>query len=223
MPAAVLDELTTRLPWIEFVENYGQSELGAVTVRRGADLPAKRGSVGRALPGLEVAVVDERGRPLAAGAAGQLVSRGPHLLSAYHGRPEETAALFPFGEGWLATGDIAVMDEDGFVTLVDRAKDMIISGAENIYPVEIENVLHQHPAVAECAVIGRDDARLGEVPVAYVVLRSGVDARDEDLVGHCLQSLPRHKRPRDVRFVDALPKTAVGKVQKNVLRDQDKR
>ena len=220
MPAAVRDELMARLPWIEFIENYGQSELGAVTVRRGADLPARAGSIGRALPGLDLAIMRPDGMPAATGEAGELVCRGPNHLLCYDNDPAATRALYPFGGDWLATGDIAVMDADGFVTLVDRAKDMIISGAENIYPVEIENILHRHPAVAECAVVGRPDERLGEVPVAYVVRRAGGTVDAEALIAHCLAALPRHKRPRAVEFLAELPKTAIGKVQKNLLRER---
>lgn len=219
MPPAVLDELLLRLPWIEFVENYGQSELGAVTVRRGSDLPAKAGSVGKALPNLKVAVMRQDGGLASPGEPGELVCRGDNHLLAYDSDPVATAALYPYGDGWLATGDVAVIDADGFVTLVDRAKDMIISGGENIYPVEIENVLHRHEAVSECAVVGRADARLGEVPVAFVVRRDDCAVSTEELIAYCLEVLPRHKRPRDVLFLDALPKTAVGKIQKNLLRD----
>lgn len=220
MPGAVLDELLRRLPWIEFIENYGQSELGAVTVRRGADLPAKAGSVGRALPHLDVAIMRPDGSLAAPGEAGELVCRGDNHLLAYDSDPEATAALFPYGNDWLATGDVAVMDADGFVTLVDRAKDMIICGGENIYPVEIENVLHGHEAVSECAVVGQADARLGEVPVAFVVRRDGASTSETDLTDFCLNVLPRHKRPRSVQFLSSLPKTAVGKIQKNLLREQ---
>lgn len=219
MPRAVLEELLQRFPWIEFIENYGQSELGAVTVRRGADLPAKAGSVGRALPGLELAVMRPDGTQAPHGEAGELVCRGGNQLLAYDGDAAASAALYPYGGNWLATGDIATIDHDGFVTLVDRAKDMIICGGENIYPAEIENALHRHGDVAECAVVGQADGRLGEVPVAFVVLRAGGKASADDFIAFCLGQLPRYKRPRTVHFVDSLPKTAIGKIQKNQLRE----
>ncbi len=218
MPAPVLARLMETLPWVEFIENYGQSELGALTVRRGADLPAKVGSIGQAIDGVELAVLGPDGGPLASGEVGELCCRGPNALLGYDGDPEATEALYKYGNGWIATGDAVRCDEDGFYTLVERLRDMIIRGGENIYPVEIENVLFGHPAVAECAVIGIPDGRLGEVPVAYVVRAGEGTADARELIDHCESRLARYKVPRIVRFVAELPKTAVGKVRKNVLR-----
>ncbi len=218
MPGPVLDELMATLPWVEFIENYGQSELGALTVRRGADLPEKAGSIGRAIEGVELAVLGPDGAPVAIGDVGELCCRGPNALLCYDGDPDATEALYKYGGGWVATGDAAYCDEDGFYFLVERLRDMIIRGGENIYPVEIENVLFGHPGVAECAVIGVPDARLGEVPVAYIV-RAGEGTADvQELIDHCEARLARYKVPRTVRFVAELPKTAVGKVRKNLLR-----
>ena len=217
MPAPVLDELMTTLPWIEFIENYGQSELGALTVRRGADLPAKAGSVGRAIDGVELAVLGPDGKPVAVGEIGELCCRGPNTLIGYDGEPEATAALYKYGGDWIATGDAARCGADGFFYLVERLRDMIIRGGENIYPVEIENALYAHPAVSECAVIGMPDARLGEVPLAFVV---GGDVDETALIAHCAGRLARHKVPAAIRFIEALPKTAVGKIRKNALREQ---
>ena len=216
MPAPVLAELMERLPWVEFIENYGQSELGALTVRRGADLPAKAGSIGRAIDGVELAVLGPDGKPVATGEVGELCCRGPNALLGYDGDPEATQALYKYGGDWVATGDAATCDADGFYTLVERLRDMIIRGGENIYPSEIENVLYGHPAVAECAVIGVPDDRLGEVPVAFVV---GEGSDEAGLIDYCRDRLARHKIPIAVRFVAALPKTTVGKVRKNVLRN----
>ena len=218
MPASVLDRLMEALPWVEFIENYGQSELGALTVRRGADLPAKMGSIGRIIDGVELAVFRPDGTRAAPGEVGELCCRGPNALLCYDGEPEATQALYKFGADWVATGDAATCDEDGFYTLVERLRDMIVRGGENIYPAEIENALFGHPAVAECAVIGVPDNRLGEVPAAFVVPAADADA--QRLIAFCETRLARHKVPRIVRFVDELPKTAVGKVRKNILRDR---
>jgi fatty-acyl-CoA synthase len=219
MPPALFEALRERLPHVEFTEHYGQSEAAPLAVRHAWHLPDKRGSVGRACVGVELALVDPEGRPVAPGEVGEVVTRGEHLLAGYHGEPEQTAALFKTGGGWLWTGDLGVMDDDGFLTLVGRSRDMIISGGENVYPQEIENALAEHAAVGECAVFGIPDERWGEVPAAHVVLRPGARVTEEELVAFCLERVARHKRPRLVRFVDALPKTAVGKVQKNLLRD----
>jgi acyl-CoA synthetase (AMP-forming)/AMP-acid ligase II len=137
----------------------------------------------------------------------------------YYNEPEQTKAFFKLGDGWGWSGDLGVMDEDGFVTLVDRSKDMIISGGENIYPMEIENALYEHSAVAECAVFGVPDDKFGEVPIAYVLLKDKQTVSADELVEHCAQLLARFKRPRSVTFVTDFPKTPIGKIQKNILRE----
>jgi acyl-CoA synthetase (AMP-forming)/AMP-acid ligase II len=218
MPVFLLDRLQAALPGVAFTENYGQSETGPMTVRRAFHPHDKRGSVGRAAHNVETRVVDPEGRPVAAGVIGEIVTRGAHVLKEYWDEPQQTAALFRSGDGWLWTGDLGVCDADGFISLVDRSKDMIISGGENIYPTEIENVLYEHEAVAECAVFGVPDERWGEVPAAHVVLRAGCRLLEDALIAFAAGRMARHKRPRLVRFVEALPKTAIGKVQKNVIR-----
>ena len=220
MPAALLARLMDQLPWIEFIENYGQSELGAVTVRRGADLPAKAGSIGRAIDGVDIAVLGADGNTVADGQPGELCCRGVNLLLGYDRDPAATAALRKYGPDWLATGDVAVRDRDGFYTLIDRIRDIVISGGENIYPSEVESVLRDHPAVADCAVFGVPDARLGEVPVAHVILAEGGSVSAAGLIAHCAAGLARHKTPRSIRIVTGLPRTAIGKVRKNRLRDE---
>ncbi len=218
MPPTVLARLMDTLPWVEFIENYGQSELGALTVRRGADLPAKSGSIGRAIEGVELAVLGRDGMPVAVGKAGELCCRGTNALIGYDGDSDATEALYKYGNDWVATGDATYCDADGFYFLVERLRDMIIRGGENIYPVEIENVLFDHPDVAECAVIGISHPRLGEVPMAYVVRMAGASVDEVALIDHCAAYLARHKNPAVIRFIDELPKTAVGKVRKNKLR-----
>jgi acyl-CoA synthetase (AMP-forming)/AMP-acid ligase II len=139
-------------------------------------------------------------------------------MRGYLGRPEETARTLR--SGWLHTGDIGRFDQDGYLILVDRVKDLIIRGGENIYPKEIEEVLYAHPAVLEAAVVGRPDAVFGEQPVAFVVLRPGRAATPDDLVEHCRDSLARYKVPREMYLEEVLPKNAVGKIAKPALRER---
>lgn len=216
MPPALFDELRRILPAVAFTENYGSTEGGLMTVRPPRLAVEKAGSVGRPVIGHELAVVDNNGTPVPDGESGFIVARGPACFSGYWEDKEETAAALH--GGWLWTGDIGYRDADGFYYLVDRAKDMLILGGENVYPKEIENALYRHPAVAECAVFGVPDERLGEVPAAHVVLRPGATVTEAGLIEFCAAAVARHKRPRLVRFVDALPKTTVGKIQKNVIR-----
>jgi fatty-acyl-CoA synthase len=218
MPPTLYEKLRAALPETELIENYGQSETGPLTVRRGHHPPEKLRTVGRPASNLEIKLFDAQGREAPAGMLGEVVVRGPNLLTAYDGDPEETARLYRTGGGWLWTGDLGRLDEDGFLTLVDRSKDMIISGGENIYPTEIENALYRHPAVAECAVFGIPDERWGEVPAACVVLRAGASATPETLMEFVAGAVARFKRLRAIEMVEALPRTAVGKVQKNELR-----
>lgn len=218
MPLALYDRLTEALPDVAFTENYGQSETGPMTIRRAFHPHDRRASSGRPPHNIETKVVDPEGREVAPGVPGEIVTRGTHLLKEYWGEPEQTAALFRSGDGWLWTGDIGMRDADGFITLVDRSKDMIVSGGENIYPTEIENAFFEHEAVLECAVFGIPDERLGEVPAAHVVLRTSVAVTDETLIAFIAGRIARHKRPRLVKLVESLPKTAIGKVQKNVIR-----
>lgn len=217
MPDWVQRSLMERLPQLRLTQIYGQSEVGVITVLRHWYLPGKLGSIGRQAYNVDMAVVDPEGRPVAPGQIGEVVSRGENVMLAYYGEPEQTAAFFRHGWGW--TGDLATVDEEGFVTLVDRSKDMIISGGENVYPKEIENVLYEHAAVGECAVFGVPDEKWGEVPAAFVKLKEGADVTEQALVEHCAVRLARFKRPRLVRFVEDFPKTPIGKIQKNILRE----
>lgn len=217
MPDWVQQEMMRRLPAVRMTQIYGQSEMGVLTSLRYWYLPEKLGSVGRQAYNVDLALVDAEGHAVPPGVVGEIASRGENVMLEYHDEPEQTRDFWR--NGWALTGDLGVMDEDGFVTLVDRAKDMIISGGENIYPKEIENVLYEHPDVAECAVFGIPDEKWGEVPAAYVALRPDAGVREEDLVEVCAQRLARFKRPRLVKFVDDFPKTPIGKIQKNILRE----
>jgi fatty-acyl-CoA synthase len=179
----------------------------------------KLGSVGRQPYNVDVAVLRPDGSPAAAGELGEVASRGDNLMIGYYGEPQQTAEFFRLGNGWGLSGDIGVMDAEGFVTLIDRAKDMLISGGENVYPKEIEQVLYELPEVAECAVFGIPDAKWGEVPAAYLQLKPGCTLDEARVVAQCEQKLARHKRPRLVRFVEGFPKTPIGKIQKNLLKE----
>jgi acyl-CoA synthetase (AMP-forming)/AMP-acid ligase II len=224
MPVPLLERVMEALPRLRMLDHYGQSEGGALAYRppeRARDKPASNGIP---FSCTDVAFFDSDGHRLpdaARGpdALGELCVKGPQNCAGYYREPELTQALFT-PDGWLKTGDIGYRDEEGYLFLVDRAKDMIIAGGENIYPAEIENALFEHPAVKECAVFGIPDQHWGEVPAAHVVLAEGEAGRlsPEALADFVATKIARHKRPRLVKFVDALPKTAIGKVQKNLIR-----
>jgi fatty-acyl-CoA synthase len=176
----------------------------------------KSGSSGKPVLHAELRVVDADMNDVPAGEVGQLVIRGPTVTQGYWRSPDETARAFR--DGWFLTGDAASVDRDGCYYIVDRWKDMYISGGENVYPAEIENALHQHPEVVEAAVIGVSDTRWGEVGMAFVVRRLDATIDESTLLAHCAERLARFKLPRTVRFVDDLPHTAAGKIAKPVLR-----
>ena len=206
---------------------YGQGEspmcITALDKRAHADVahprhPERLASVGTAQTVVEVTVADENDRPLPAGEIGEILVRGDSVMRGYWRNPEATAATLR--GGWLHTGDVGSIDGDGFLTLRDRSKDLIISGGANVYPREVEEVLLRHPAVAEVSVIGAPDAKWGETVVAFVVVAEGQRVEAGDLDAHCLAQIARFKRPRDYRFVDALPKNNYGKVLKTALRER---
>jgi long-chain acyl-CoA synthetase len=173
-------------------------------------------SCGRALPGIELRIADAQGRSVPAGTVGEILARGPVVMLGYWNRPEETAAALK--DGWLRTGDLAYMDDEGYVFVVDRAKDMIISGGENVYSSEVENALYSHPAVLEAAVIGVPDPRWGEAVKAIVTLRRGAKATEDELITHCHRLLGGYKCPKSVEFRESLPKSGAGKILKSELR-----
>lgn len=174
--------------------------------------------IGRSIPEGEVRIVDDQDQEVPKGTVGEIVARGEKIMKGYWNKPEATAETLR--GGWLHTGDLASMDEDGYLTLAGRKKDMIIRGGENIYPVEIENVLHSHPKVLEAAVIGVPDDYWGEIVKAVIVLRLGQEAVPEEIIEYCREKLASYKKPAVVEFVEALPKNAMLKVLKNVLRGE---
>jgi acyl-CoA synthetase (AMP-forming)/AMP-acid ligase II len=221
MPPALIDHVRQVMPWVELVDNYGSSEAGAMTARPHRALPGKARSVGRPCFNIELVIRAPDGAPVPQGEVGEVTTRGRHLMIGYYEDAAATAAAYKSGDEWLWMGDLGYLDEDGFVVLVDRSKDVIVQGGENIFPLEIENAIYQHPAVQECAVVGVPDERLGEVPVAHIVLRAGVaPVTAEAMIDFCLARIARHKRPRRVHFVVALPRSPVGKIQKHVIREQ---
>ena len=219
MPIPLIQRLQATFPSAWFADAYGMTEtVSGDTFLDSASLLSKLGSAGRACQYLDLAIWDEDGNPLPPGQRGEIVMRGPKVFKGYWRDPGATAAAF--AGGWFHSGDIGILDTDGYLYIVDRLKDMILSGGENIASSEVERVLYEHPAVLEAAVVGRADQRWGEVPVAFVVLRAGSSSTAEDLVEHCRDQLARFKVPKDVVFVDSLPRNPSGKVLKRELRVQ---
>jgi fatty-acyl-CoA synthase len=209
-----------------FVQGYGMTETtAAVTNLRPEDHQrALRGekpelllSAGRALPGTEVRIVDEHDQPVPNGTIGEIVARGPQLMRGYWNL--EAASREALKGGWMHTGDAGTMDGEGFLYIQDRVKDMIVSGGENVYPREIEEVLYAHPAIAEAAIIGVPDEKWGETVKAIVVLKQNASATADEIVGFCRGKLAGYKQPRSVDFVAALPRNPSGKVLKRELRE----
>jgi fatty-acyl-CoA synthase len=180
---------------------------------------SKAGSIGRPNYFVDARLVDKANRPVPVGEVGELVLRGPSMCSGYFNDPEASAAAVD-DEGWFHTGDLARMDENGFYFIVDRQKDMFISGGENVYPAEIERALYEHPAVHQCAVIGVPDAKWGEVGLACAVLKPGASVTEAELLDHMQSRLARFKAPKSVRFFDQLPLSAAGKILKRELKER---
>lgn len=210
----------------DFIQGYGQTESSAVLcvlrpedhVLDGTPEQLKRlGSAGREVFGTEVRVVNEAGKGVTPGEIGEVIGRGNNVMKGYWKMPEATAQTIR--DGWLHTGDLATVDEAGYVYILDRVKDMIISGGENIYSREVEEVLYQHPAIADAAVIGVPDGQWGETVKAFVVLREGAAAAAEEIIDFTRGRLAGFKRPRSIDFVESLPRNLSGKVLKKVLRE----
>jgi long-chain acyl-CoA synthetase len=217
--APVSAELLSRaeaLLGVPLIEGYGLTEATCASCANPLHGERKLGTVGPALPGQEVRVVDAHGVPVPVGHTGEVVIRGETVMSGYLNQPEATANAIV--DGWLHTGDVGRLDEDGYLTIVDRIKDLIIRGGENIYPKEIENALYEHPAVLEAAVVGRPDDALGEIPVAFVVTYPDLEVDAATLRDHLAPTLARFKMPACITIVDALPKNPVGKIDKPGLR-----
>ncbi|MCZ7565399.1 MAG: AMP-binding protein [Burkholderiales bacterium] len=203
---------------VPLVSVYGSTETAPIaTYVRAAEARRKAGSAGRAAPHCECRVVDAAGNDVPAAASGEIVVRGPNVMAGYWGDPAASEAALR--DGWFHTGDVGHFDDEGWLTVDGRIKDMIISGGENVYPAEIENVLAEHDAIAEVAVVGRPDERWGEAVVAVVVPKAGRRLEAHEVLALLEGRVARYKHPRAVIFVDALPRTALGKVQKADVRE----
>lgn len=195
-------------------EGYGLSEASAALTGHSADIEIRPGSVGKPLPGVELQIVNEQGQPVPVGEVGEVIARGSNVMKGYYNLPEETAAAIR--DGWLHTGDMGRFDEDGYVYIVERKKDLIIRGGFNIYPRDVEEVLATHPTVIEVAVVGIPSEKMGEEVKAFVVTRTPVEA--DELMAYCRERLANYKTPKEIEFVSALPRNAIGKIDKKELR-----
>ena len=216
----LLRQMSETFPGTQILAAFGQTEMSPVTcMLLGEDAIRKRGSVGKVIPTVAARVVDENMNDVPVGEVGEIVYRAPTLMSGYWNNPEATAEAF--AGGWFHSGDLVRMDEDGYVWVVDRKKDMIISGGENIYCAEVENVLASHPGIVEVAVIGRPHQKWGEVPIAVAAVVAGDPRKNlslEDLDEFLNERLARYKHPKGLEIVDALPRNPAGKVLKTELR-----
>lgn len=224
MPEATARRLLKSLPNVAPVQLYGQSEAGPVlTLLRGEDhdisgKTERIKSAGKPLPGAHIAIMDDEGRFLPVGEVGEIVAKSPGIMPCYWDNPEQTEKTIR--NGWLHTGDGGRLDEDGFLYIVDRIKDMIISGGENIYSVEVEQVLSMHQNVSQCAVIGLPDEKWGERVHAVLVSKGDTRVSDDDLDTHCRTKLAGYKVPRSYEWIQSLPLSGPGKILKRVLRDE---
>ncbi|HET7875145.1 MAG TPA: AMP-binding protein, partial [Methylomirabilota bacterium] len=218
LPTATKEGLLARFPEVGLHEFYGATEAGVVTNLRPEDQRRKVRCVGKPILDTEVKVVGPTGEKVKPGEIGELYIKGPTLFDGYFNAPEMTAAAIR--DGWSTLGDLAYLDEEGYVYIVDRVKDVIKSGGVNIFPTEIEEALTSHPAVYEAAVVGVPDERWGEAARAIVVLRSGAAADAAAILAHCRGLLADYKIPKAVEFRDSLPRNPAGKVLKRVLRDE---
>jgi acyl-CoA synthetase (AMP-forming)/AMP-acid ligase II len=218
IPVELIRRVVDELPFPTIITGYGLTEGGtAAATSLGDDVETIATTVGRARPGFELRIVDGEGTAVAAGEPGHILLRGGSIMSHYLDDPEATAQALST-DGWLETGDLGLVDEAGCLRIVGRAKDMFIVGGFNAYPAEIENALVRHPDIQQAAVIGIPDERMGEVGMAFVVLRSGASTTGTDIIAWSREQMANYKAPRAVELVDELPLNATGKVQKDLLR-----
>jgi fatty-acyl-CoA synthase len=220
MPLPLIQKLITAFPNSWFSDAYGMTEtVSGDTYLDKGNMVEKLGSVGKPVLFTEVRIVDSDERPLGPGQEGEIVMRGPKVCRGYW--RDEEATRRTIRDGWLHTGDVGVLDEDGFLYIVDRLKDLVISGGENIASSEVERVVYEHEAVLEVAVVGSPHPRWNEVPVAYVVVRPGAELTADELGAHCRERLAKYKTPKGFRFIDELPRNPSGKVLKRELRERE--
>jgi O-succinylbenzoic acid--CoA ligase len=202
---------------VPVVQTYGLTEAASqVATLAPADALRKLGAAGRPLFATELRI-ERAGSPAPAGQVGEILVRGPTVMRGYINRPDETAEVLR--DGWLHTGDLGYLDDEGYLYVVSRRHDLIISGGENIYPTEVESVLLMHPAVEEAAVVGLPEQRWGQVPAAAVKLRGGMSLSEAELIDFCRERLASYKVPKLIRFADTLPRNATGKLLRDTIRD----
>jgi fatty-acyl-CoA synthase len=222
MPIAIKKKILQHFPNARLSDSFGQTEMSpTTTILKPVDVIRKQGSVGKPVITIEARIVDENDNDVPQGEVGEIVYRGPTTMKEYYRDPEATAEVMR--NGWFHSGDLVQADEEGYIYVVDRSKDMIISGGENIYAVEVEDVLYAHPAIMEASVIGVPDPVWEEAVKAIVVLKQGQQASEAEIIEHCKHNLAGYKKPKSIEFVDEIPKTATGKVQKFKLREKYKR
>jgi long-chain acyl-CoA synthetase len=215
MPVEQLNAFEAKFGGTMYV-GYGLSEACPSVANEREGLPRKPGSTGLPIEGVKVKIVDDAGHEVPRGTVGEICAQGRNVSPGYLDNPEATAETFR--DGWLFTGDCGYFDEDGYLFIVERKKDLVIRGGLNVYPKDVEEVLYKHPLVLEAAVVGVPDVKMGEEVCAFVVLKEGAAATREEIIAHCQASLAKYKTPRYVEFVPSLPKTGIGKIQKKELR-----
>ncbi len=218
MPVEVMKAFGSKFG-VRVLEGYGLSETSPLATFNHFELPSKAGTVGQAIFGVEVRCVDDEGNEVPRGERGEICIRGNNVMKGYYKRPEATAEAFR--DGWFHSGDIGVMDEDGYLSIVDRKKDMILRGGYNVYPRELEEVIMTHEHVSLVAVIGVPHDKMGEEVKAYVVLKQETELTEEEFIAWCKQQFAANKYPRLVEFCDALPIGATGKILKRELRTEN--
>jgi fatty-acyl-CoA synthase len=219
-PIEVMKRVNAQMNMREVTIAYGMTETSPVSFQSGTDDPLERrvATVGRVMPHLEVKIVDAEGRTVPVGQTGELCTRGYSVMQGYWGDDERTAEAVV--DGWMHTGDLATIDAEGYCNIVGRVKDMLIRGGENVYPREVEEFLFRHPAVAQVQVFGVPDAKYGEEVCAWIVLKPGAEASEDEIRAFCQSQIAHYKVPRHVRFVAEIPMTVTGKAQKFVMRRQ---
>ncbi|MDE2566211.1 MAG: AMP-binding protein, partial [Burkholderiales bacterium] len=219
-PIEVMKRVNGLMHMTEVTIAYGMTETSPVSFQSGVDDPLDKrvATVGRVMPHLEVKVVDAQGRTVPVGQAGELCTRGYSVMQGYWGEAERTAEAVQ--DGWMHTGDLATIDAQGYCNIVGRVKDMLIRGGENVYPREVEEFLFRHPKVAQVQVFGVPDPKYGEEVCAWIVLKPGQQAGEDEIRDFCRDQIAHYKVPRYVRFVSELPMTVTGKAQKFVMRAQ---
>jgi long-chain acyl-CoA synthetase len=203
---------------VAIIEGYGLSETSPVATCNRADVLDFTGTIGLPVPSTDIAIIDDAGNPVALGESGEIAIRGPQVMQGYWNQPAETARVMT-ADGFFRSGDIGIMDEGGYVRIVDRKKDMILVSGFNVYPNELEGVIAGHPGVLECAVVGVPDAHSGEAVKVFVV-KKDPGLTTDDLLAYCKQEFTGYKRPKYIEFREELPKTNVGKILRRALRDE---